>query len=155
MKVLTLFLLLWVAVPAYSAGFDLRFDRLSEALGLLPDADQAQVKEVVDLIKKGDHQAALARLTELNGSNPENSSLRLLTSYAMLQVGNLLGAFEEANRAHEANNGNSYKCWFYSKLALLNGKTEVCKRELKHVKKAGDMPEEAKSLEKELKAKKS
>ncbi len=157
MNRIILLLCLWL-VPAFSAAaasFDLRFDRLTEALGLLPDADRASVDQVVKSIKNGDHQGALARLNELNRSNPENSSLRLLTSYAMLQLGNLLGAYEEAHHAHEAGNGNSYKCWFYSKLALINGNNDVCKRELKHVKKAGDMPQEAKALEKEMKAKKS
>lgn len=154
---ITLFLVLALgtAFEAAAAPFELRFDRLTEALGLLPDADRSSVNEVIDLIKKGDHPGALSRLNELNRSNPENSSLRLLTSYAMLQLGNILGAYEEAHHAHDASNGNSYKCWFLSKLALVNGKDAVCKRELKHVKKVGDMPQEAKALEQELKAKKN
>ncbi|MDX1978737.1 MAG: hypothetical protein SFV51_00610 [Bryobacteraceae bacterium] len=153
MKVLLLTLLLFA--PAHAATFDLRFDRLADALGLLPTSDRSAVDSVIDLIKKGDHQTALTRLNDLNRSNPDNSSLRLLTSYAMLELGNLLGAYEEAHRAHDAENGNSYKCWFYSKLAFLNGDKTVCKRELNHVKKAGDMPAEVKALEKELKSKKS
>ncbi len=143
------------ALRVEAAPFDLRFDRLNEALGLLPDADRVSVNEVIVLLKKGDHPGALTRLKELNSSNPDNSSLRLLTSYAMLQLGNLLGAYEEAHHAHDAANANSYMCWFYSKIALLSGKTEVCKRELKHIQKAGDMPEEARSLERELKSKKA
>lgn len=153
-KILVLILIAAGQARIEAAPFDLRFDRLAEALGLLPEADRSSVNEVIRLIKNGDHPGALARLNDLNQSHPDNSSLRLMTSYAMLELGNLLGAFEEAHRAHDASNGNSYKCWFYSKLALLNGKSEVCRRELKHVKKAGDMPEEARALEKEMRSKK-
>ena len=141
----------WAAIPAQAIEFDLRFDKLVDALQLLPDADRESVNGVISMIKRGAHQEALQRLKVLNGGNPENSSLRLMTAYALLQVGNALGALQEADKAHEASNGNSYKCWFYSKVALLNGQSEACKRELSHVKKAGDMPEEVKALEKEMK----
>jgi predicted Zn-dependent protease len=146
---------LWTAIPAAALDFDLRFDRLAEAVGLLPEASRGPVDEVIRLIKKGENQEALHRLTELNAANPENSSLRVLTAYATLQLGNALGALEEAGKAHDAPNGNSYKCWFYGKVALLNGKNNLCKRELGHVKHAGDLPNEAKSLENEMKRKKS
>ncbi len=157
MKRLILFLPLALGALApnvAAAGFDLRFDRLADALGLLPEADQKQVNQVVELIRKGDDKAALDKLNELNKANPENSSLRVLTGYAMLRLGNALGALEQADKAHESPNGyGSYKCWFYAKIALINGQSEACKRELGHVKKAGDMPDEAKALEKELKGK--
>jgi hypothetical protein len=147
--------LLWIyllaGVPARAEiGFDLRWDRLVAAIGLLPEGDRPSVDQAIALIKKGEHGAALLRLSELNRSSPSNSSLRMLTAYAMLQAGNLLGALQEAEQAHEAPNGNSYKCWLYSKIALLTGKPELCRRELDHVKKVGDLPKEAKSLEQEL-----
>jgi len=143
-----------LSMPARAASFELRFDRLGEALGLLPEADQRSTNEVVALIKRGDNDGALKKLNELNKANPDNSSLRVLTGYALLQLGNALGALEQADKAHEASNGNSYKCWFYSKIALLNGRSDLCKRELSHVKKVGDMPAEVKSLEQEMKKKK-
>lgn len=126
-------------------------DRLSAALRPLSKADARAVQESIQLIQKGSHAAALVRLTELNRGNPDNSSLRILTSYAMLQIGNLLGAFEEAGKAHDAPNGNSYKCWFLAKVALLNGKRELCEREMKHVRGVGDMKAEVRALEEELK----
>lgn len=150
--VLAAFLLTWTTPLTPASLFDFRFDRLVDALGVLPSGDRATTEEVIRLIKKGDHQEALTRLNDLNRANPENSSLRLLTGYAMLELGNMVGALEQAEHAHEAPNGNSYKCWFFSKVAFLNGKAEACKRELKHVKKAGDMPQEARALEQELKA---
>jgi predicted Zn-dependent protease len=143
-----------LALPSNAASFDLRFDKLGGALGLLPEADQRSVDDVVALIKRGDNDGALKKLNQLNKGNPDNSSLRVLTGYALLQLGNVLGALEEADKAHEASNGNSYKCWFYSKIALLSGRPDLCKRELSHVKKVGDMPAEVKSLEQELKKKK-
>jgi tetratricopeptide (TPR) repeat protein len=142
--------LLFGLAPAHAAWFDLRLDKLTEALQILPDADRMSVSEVMALIKNGRNDEALKRLTLLNQGNPDNSSLRVLTAYSLLQLGNLVGALQQADTAHEAPNGNSYKCWFYSKLALLNGQADVCKRELAHVKKAGDLPKEVKALEKEI-----
>jgi Flp pilus assembly protein TadD len=144
-----------VPFPAPAADFDLRFDRLSEAFTLLPEADRMSTNEVIALIRRGDHNDALARLQKLNAGHPDNSSLRVLTAYALLQVGNLVGAFDEAQKAHSAPNGNSYKCWFFSKIALLNGDIQTCKRELAHVKHAGDLRAEAKALEQDLKKRKN
>lgn len=142
--------LLALTAPLGAADFKLQMDRLTEGLKPLPKVDARVVDETIQLIQKGNHAAALVRLSELNRNNPQNSSLRILTSYAMLQLGNLLGAFEEADKAHKASDGNSYKCWFLAKVALLNGKRDVCERELKHVKGAGDMTAEARALEAEM-----
>lgn len=150
--IFTLFLFsLWT--PARAIDFDLRLDRLAEALGLLPEDDRKSVDEIIQFIKRGENTDAFNRLNDLNKTNPSNSSLRVLTSYALLQLGNAIGALEEADKAHEAPNGNSYKCLFYAKIAFLNGKLDACKRELGHVRKVGDMPKEVKALEKEMKGK--
>ena len=141
--------------PTNAATFDLRLDRLADSFKLLQETDRASVDEVVGLIKMGDHSGALARLQELNQRNPQNSSLRVLTAYTMLQLGNLVGAFDEAYRGEATPGKSSYKCWVLAKIALLSGEDAVCKRELKHVRKVGDMPEEAKSLEAEIRKKKS
>jgi Flp pilus assembly protein TadD len=108
------------------------------------------VGDAIALIRNDEHVLALARLSSLKQANPQNSSLRILASYALLQVGNLVGAFEEAEKAHTAPNGNSYRCWFLAKVALLNGKKSRCERELEHLKRIGDMAAEAAELEKEL-----
>jgi len=149
--------LLWIVIVcplltfAESAKVDLRVDRLASALKLLNDEDRNIVDQAVQLIQSGNHSLALVRLSSLNARNPENSSLRILTAYAQLQVGNLLGAFEQAKTAEKAPNGNSYKCFFLAKLALLTGDQASCSRELKHVKGVGDMKADVKELEKELK----
>jgi len=132
--------------------FQLDYARLDSALGPLTSDDRKAVSDTVELIKSGNHSLALVRLFELNDRNPANSSLRILASYALLQGGNLVGAFEQAEKAHKASDGTSYKCWFMAKVALLNGKPEVCVRELGHVKSVGDMPAEAAQLEKEMNA---
>ncbi len=136
------------------ASFDLRFDQLTPALKLLTTDDRQIVEQTVELIKGGNHSLALVRLTSLNSKNPENSSLRILASYAQLQLGNLLGAFEEARKAESAPNGTSYKCYFLGKLFLLNGNQEGCRKELSHVKQAGakGIEPDVKELEKDLKA---
>src|ERR1039457_6546578 len=137
------------APPAPS--MDLRFDRLASALTLLSDADRKIVDEAVQLIREGEHVGALARLSTLTHSNPETSSLRILMAYAQLQLGNLTGALDEAKKAHEAPNGNSYRCYFLAKIAFLAGDNVTCRRELNHAKNAGDMPEEVRQLQNDVK----
>ena len=139
------------AAPPPEPAVDLRFDRLASALKLLNDADRKIVDEAAQLIREGEHAGALARLSTLTHSNPENSSLRILIAYAQLQLGNLTGALDEAKKAHEAPNGNSYRCYFLAKIAYLAGDNVTCQRELKHAKKAGDMPEQVRQLENDLK----
>ena len=141
--------------PQAVPSMDLRFDRLASALTLLTDADRKIVDEAVQLIREGEHAGALARLSALTHSNPENSSLRILMAYAQLQLGNLTGALDEAKKAHEAPNGNSYRCYFLAKIAFLTGDTVTCRRELNHAKNAGDMPEGVRELQNDLKKTKS
>ena len=155
MKVLNLFLApvvlaMLFAPPTPCEVFDLNYERLEPAVDTLKHADRDAVNDAVELIKQGEHSLALARLSSLNKNHPENSSLRIFASYVLLQAGNIAGAFEEAEKAHKAPNGNSYKCWFLGKVALLHGKHALCERELKHVQGAGDMVAEAKALEAEL-----
>jgi len=139
------------APPPPAGGMDLRFDRLASALKLLNDSDRMIVDQAVQLIKEGENVGALARLSSLTNSNPENSSLRILMAYVQLQLGNLTGAFDEAKKAHDAPNGNSYRCYFLAKIAFLTGDKVTCRRELNHVKNAGDMPGAVRELEKDLK----
>ena len=130
--------------------FPLRYERLEGALAELSESERSSVNQAIVLIRRGEHSLALVRLTALNRGRPQNSSLRILASYAFLQLGNLVGAFEEAKQAHASAGGNSYKCWFLAKVALLHGKKDVCERELEHVRQAGDMAAEAELLAREL-----
>jgi Flp pilus assembly protein TadD len=141
-----------VALPAPPAppAMALRFDRLASALTLLNNHDRRIVQEAAELIREGENTGALARLSSLTETNPNNSSLRILIAYAQLQLGNLTGAFDEARKAHDAPNGNSYKCYFLAKLALLTGDKVTCRREIDHLKHAGDM-QDVKQLEGQLK----
>ena len=152
MKSLSAISVILMLVFPLAAGevFDVNYDRLQSGLSVLNDVDRDAVDAAIRLIKGGEHSLALARLSALNQGSQENSSLRILASYALLQAGNLVGAFEEAQKAHDAPNGSVYTCWFLAKVALLNGKSTVCKRELEHVKKSGQMTTERKQLEKEL-----
>lgn len=141
--------------PPTSGGMELQFDRLTSALTLLTDSDRHIVAEAVQLIREGEHAGALAKLSTLTHSNPDNSSLRILMAFAQLQLGNLTGALDEAKKAHDAPNGNSYRCYFLARVAFLNGDTATCRRELNHTKNAGDMPDEVKQLQNDLKKTKS
>ncbi|MGA2576406.1 MAG: hypothetical protein ABSH24_10325 [Bryobacteraceae bacterium] len=144
-----------LAAPPPAPAMDLRFDRLTSALTLLSDGDRKIVDEAVQLIREGEHVGALARLSTLTHSNPDNSSLRILMAYAQLQIGNLTGALDEAKKAHDAPNGNSYRCYFLAKIAFLTGDTVTCRRELNHAKNAGDMPEDVRQLQNDLKKSKT
>jgi hypothetical protein len=150
LKSLLLLFCLFPAAIAENTGFSLSFDRLLDPLNMLNSQDRMSVDQAIRLIRSGEHAAALVELASLNQSNPKNSSLRILAAYAELQLGNLLGAYEDAKKGESAPNGNSYKCYFLSKLALLNGKYSVCKHELKHVQRAGEFPAEAAQLKAEL-----
>ena len=145
-----LVLAMLTATGLFPSSFELQFERLQPALTDLSAADRDIVDDAINLIKQGEHVLALSRLSSLKQQSRQNSSLRILASYALLQAGNVIGAFAEAEKAHEAPNGNSYKCWFLAKVALLNGKKGVCERELEHLKSAGDMVSEVKQLEQEL-----
>jgi Flp pilus assembly protein TadD len=144
-----------LAAPPPAPNMDLRFDRLASALTLLSDTDRKVVDEAVQLIREGEHVGALARLSTLTHSNPNNSSLRILIAFTQLQLGNLTGALDEAKKAHEAPNGNSYRCYFLAKIAFLTGDTVTCRRELNHAKNAGDMPEDVRQLQNDLKKSKT
>jgi hypothetical protein len=141
--------------PTVSVGtaipqFDLDYDVLELPLSAVREGDRDAVADTVQLIRKGEHSLALDRLSALTANNPENSGLRILASYALLQTGNLVGAFEEAEKGHQAPQRFGYKCWFLGKVALLNGDRHTCEREIAHVHGVGGMEAEARELEQEL-----
>ncbi len=140
------------AASAAQPQVELNVDRLASALKLLSDMDRAIVRQTIDLLRSGQHEAALARLSALNTSNPENSSVRILLAYAQLQLGNLLGAFEQAEKAEAAPNGTSYRCYFLGKMALITGNRAVCQREIGHLKAVGDMKSGVRELEKAMRS---
>jgi len=153
--VLLLFLTL-AAAPSTCAGqppFDLNYNLIDQPLRQLGSDDQAAVQQAIELIQRGDYAASLIRLSALSDKNPGNSSLHILAAYAKLLVGNALGAFNEAQTAERAKDGNHYKCWFLAKIALLTGHNSECERELKHIEKFDDMKGEVKSMRAELKTK--
>jgi len=154
-RLLSVFLLLPLAAPfsqaLSAADINLRMDRLSDSLNLLKVEDRSVVDQALTLIRQGENAAALAQLSTLTKANASNSSVRILTAYALLQAGNVLGAFDEARKAEASPNGNSYKCWFLAKVALLAGDKTACRREIKHVEHVGDMAADVKALKRELK----
>jgi predicted Zn-dependent protease len=151
MRMLAAAAVLFVSLSAvHAADVELRLDRLAPSLKLLNDQDRRIVDQAIQLIQRGEGKLALAQLSALSKSNPKNSSVRILAAYVMLEAGNLLGAFEHAKKA-ESSEPNSYLCWFLAKVALLTGNRDACQREVKHLKKVGDMPAETEALEKQMK----
>jgi len=141
-------LLFAATIPA--ATLELDYEQLQGSLNQLSGGDRDIVNDAIELVKNGEYSLAVARLSALNRSNPDSSSLRILASYALVLAGNVVGAFDEAEKAHEASDGSSYRCWFLAKIALLNGKPSICEREIEHLRAIGAMAAEAQALETEL-----
>ena len=128
-------IMLLLLAPTLSAeSFDLQYGRLATALAGLSTMDQKTVEDAISHIRKGDNNLALVRLYELNKENPKNSSLRILTAYALLRTGDLIGALHNAKQGEVATDGDAYKCWFLAKIAFVTGDKSTCKRELGHAK---------------------
>lgn len=147
---ITIALCFMLSTNAQAASFNLRFERLTEALAGLKEMDRSILQRAVESIKRGESASALAQLSALNKNYPMNSSLRILTAYALLETGNLLGAFDEAKKAEISPGGNSYKCWFLAKVAFMAGDNAVCKRELEHARNDKTDSEDVRALKKEL-----
>jgi hypothetical protein len=115
---------------------------LAEALAGLKETGCLIVQRAVESIKRRENTATLSQLSALNKNYPMNSSgarvesalLRILTAYVLLQTGNPLGAFDYARKAETSPGGNSCKCWFLAKAALIAGDNAVCVRELAHAR---------------------
>src|SRR5579862_7871221 len=67
----------------------------------LGSADAKVFDDAIGLIKQGNHAEALLSLTRLTGSNPKNVAVRATRAYVLLQVGNLLGALDDARVAEK------------------------------------------------------
>ena len=86
-------------LPLHAEMFDLQFERLAIALAGLSTPDRSVVDDAVALIRKGENNLALAKLSALNKQSPKNSSLRILTAYTLLRAGDTVGALESSGIA--------------------------------------------------------
>jgi predicted Zn-dependent protease len=141
---------LLLGLTGAAAEPQLKLKRLRPSLASLTRGERGTVDRAVALIRKGEHTAALAQLTELTRDNPNNSAVRVVLAYALLQAGNLAGAFQHATQAEAAPDHNSYVCLFLARVAWLVGDTEACRRELGHVRAAGTDRGDADALERQL-----
>lgn len=139
-------------IPAQAEVFSLKFERLNGALAMLSATDRQTVDNAIALIKRGDHNLALIELNSVAKTNPSSAGARVLTAYALLNLGNTLGAFKEAKTAESVGH-DSYICSFLGRVAYLVGDVRACKREIKHARAAGDPDGEAAALEREMLAK--
>jgi hypothetical protein len=105
---------------------------LAEPARALGSADGKVFDDAIQLIKSGNHAEALLSLTRLTGSNPKNVAVRATRAYVLLQVGNLLGALDDARMA-EKNPHSAYRCWLLAQISYLAGNERLCKREVKHL----------------------
>ena len=133
-------LLAGCAAAPHANTVPIQFDyaRVAGPLESHTESDRKTVEDTVALMRRGDHRLALVRLSALNDRNPSNSSLRLLSSYALLQLGNLAESLAEAQRAHDAADHGVYQCYMLARVAAINGNKELTLREIQHVRGAGD-----------------
>ena len=92
-RVLGAFLLLGMVASGVRAdSLAMNYERLTPSINLLSTGDRDIVSDTIDLIKDGEHTLALSRLSSLKQRSPQNSSLRILASYVLLQIGSQAGA---------------------------------------------------------------
>ena len=144
-----LLLMALTLAPARAEIFALKFERLQGALAMLSATDRQTVDNAIVLIKRGEHNLALIELNTVAKTNPTSAGVRVLTAYALLNLGNTLGAFKEAKAAERVGH-DSYICAFLGRVAYLVGDVRACKREIRHLRAAGDVEGEGVALERRL-----
>ena len=146
-----LLVLLGTGVLADAAGIPGPQPKLDEAAlagaaRTLTAADGKVFDDAIQLIKQGNHAEALLSLTRLTGSNPKNVAVRATRAYVLLQVGNLLGALDDARAAENAGPKTAYRCWLLAQISYLAGNQRICKREIKHLEGSPEYGAEAAKL---------
>ncbi len=111
----------------------LNLKALSEPIQNLSTQDRKVVDEAVKLINQGQHAEALAALTRLTQNNSQNSAIRVLRAYTLLELGNVAAALDDATIAESAGGHAAYRCWFLAQVAYLAGDKPLCHREINHV----------------------
>jgi hypothetical protein len=125
---------------------------IGPALKDLRPAEKLILDEGIELIGQGEHARALVVLSQLTESNPKNTPFRVIKAYALLQLGNLIGALGEARAAEGAKPHSAYRCWFLARVAFLAGNRSLCEREIGHVAGHPIYGPEAAKLKEELRA---
>ena len=135
---------------AGNARPELDLRSLTEPLQDLTPADRDTIDGAVALIKQKQHLPALAYLSGLTQRNPDNSAVRILRAYVLLELGNLSGALEDADVAEASGAQAAYKCWFLAQVARLAGNKPLCRREIQHIANDSTYGPQAEKLLREL-----
>jgi len=112
---------------------ELNLKALAQPLAGLTPQDHQVVDEAIRLIEDRKHVEALAVLTRLTQSNSQNSAVRVLRAYVLLELGNVAGALDDAKVAENSGGHAAYRCWFLAQVAYLAGNKPLCHREIKHI----------------------
>ena len=102
------------------------------------------------LIDQGQHAEALAALTRLTQTNSQNSALRVLRAYTLLELGNVAAALDDATIAESSGGHAAYRCWFLAQVAYLAGNKPLCHREINHVHSDPTYGPEAEKLRRDV-----
>lgn len=136
--------------PTQNVHPELNLKALAGPLQDLDPQERRVVDEAIKLIREMRDGEALTRLTDLTRSNSRNSTLRVLRAYALLELGNLTGALDDATVAEASGVRASYRCWFLAQVAFLAGNKPLCRREIKHLSHDPTYASEAKTLQRTL-----
>ena len=148
----TFLLLLLASQPASSQRLlpSLDLAGIGAPLENLRAGEKQILDEAIQLIQKGEHALALVSLSRLTESNPKNSAFRVIKAYALLQLGNVVGALSESRAAERSKPPSPYRCWFLAQVAYLAGNRSICEREIRHVSGHPTYGPEAAKLRKDL-----
>jgi hypothetical protein len=135
---------------AENARPELDLRALTEPLQDLTPADRDTIDGAVALIKQKQHLPALAYLSGLTQRNPDNSAVRILRAYVLLELGNVSGALNDADAAEASGAQAAYKCWFLAQVARLAGNKPLCRREIQHIANDPTYGPRAEKLRREL-----
>ena len=133
---------------------ELDLPALSDSMQDLRSEERQILDDALRLIQRKEHSLALVSLSRLVHENPKKAAFRVMRAYVLLQVGNSLGALDDARIAEGSGLRRAYRCWFLAQVAFLAGDDKVCKREIRHVSKHPDYGPEAQRLGQELKTQK-
>jgi hypothetical protein len=137
-------------VPKPKIHLELDFKALVDPLQNLTPAEREVVDKTIKLIEQKQHVLALANLSALTASNPMNSALRVLRAYVLLELGNKIGAVDDARIAESSGLRSAYRCWFLAQVAYLAGNKPLCRREIKHLAGLPSYRSKAEQLRRDL-----
>jgi predicted Zn-dependent protease len=111
----------------------LNLTALAEPIKNLTPQDRQVFDQAIKQIDQDQHLEALTTLTRLSHTDNNNPALRIARAYALLELGKIAAALDDAKVAESSGTHTPYKCWFLAQVAYLAGNKPLCHREIGHI----------------------